>query len=127
MKKQPPPTPLESRILAILWKSPDSTVRDVSAALNDDKQRAYTTVLTVLQGMERKGLVGRHREGQTDQWSAKVGEASVARPMLKDLVQRILGGRRGLALQYLLEDETLSEKELDELQAMIDAARKRSK
>ena len=35
--------------------------------------------------------------------------------MLKDLVQRILGGRRGLALHYLLEDETLSEKELDEL------------
>ncbi|MDA3874012.1 MAG: BlaI/MecI/CopY family transcriptional regulator, partial [Kiritimatiellae bacterium] len=60
----------------------------------------------------RKGLVSRHREGLTDQWSAKVGEDAVARPMLKDLVQRILGGRRGLALQYLLEDETLSEKEL---------------
>lgn len=122
-----PPTPLESRILAILWKQPDATVRDVGTALNDDKKRAYTTVLTVLQGMERKGLVGRHREGLTDHWSAKVGEDAVARPMLKDLIQRIFGGRRKLALHYLLEDENLSEQEWDELQAMIDAARKRKR
>ena len=45
--------------------------------------------------------------------------------MLKDLVKRMLGGRRGLALQYLLEDETLSEKGVGRTSGMIDAARKR--
>jgi len=112
--------------LGILWENQGATVREVNAGLKD-KKRAYTTVLTTLQLMERKGLVSRKREGLTDHWSARVRADSVARPMLKDLVKRMLGGRRGLALQYLLEDETLSEKELDELQGMIDAARKRRK
>jgi len=126
MKRSNQPTPLESRILGILWENQGATVREVNAGLKD-KKRAYTTVLTTLQLMERKGLVSRKREGLTDHWSARVRADSVARPMLKDLVKRMLGGRRGLALQYLLEDETLSEKELDELQGMIDAARKRRK
>jgi len=125
MKKHPSPSPLESRILAILWNHPHATVREVLTELNDDKKRAYTTVLTLLQGMERKGLVRRRRKGQTDQWSAIVGQDAVVRPMMKNLLKRILGGRRGLALQYLLEDEELTDRELDELQAMIDAARRK--
>jgi predicted transcriptional regulator len=127
MKKTCQPTPLESRILSVLWKQPSSNVREVNAALDDGKQRAYTTVLTLLQVMERKGLVSRKREGLTDHWTAKVKEGAVARPMLTDLVKRMLGGKRGLALQYLLEDAPVSEQELDELQSMIDAARERSK
>jgi len=117
---------LESRILAILWRQPGATVREVNAALDDGKTRAYTTVMTTLQVMERKGLVTRERVGQTDHWTALVEAGAVARPMLKDLVHRLLGGKRGLALQYLLEDERISQEELDELQAMIDQARRRS-
>lgn len=127
MKDRKKPTPLESKILSVLWKHPSATVREVNSALDDRKQRAYTTVLTSLQVMERKGLVSRERVGQTDHWTAAVEEAAVARPMLKELVKRMLGDRRGLALQYLLEDEAVSEEELDELQSMIDAARKRSR
>lgn len=127
MKQQNKPTPLESKILSVLWQKPSSTVREINARLDDGKQRAYTTILTSLQIMERRGFVSRKREGVTDHWTAIVKEGAVARPMLRDLVQRILGGRRQLALQYLLEDEELSDVELDELQGMIDVARKRSK
>ena len=121
------PTPLESKILSVLWRNPSSNVREINASIGDGKERAYTTVLTSLQVMEKKGFVGRERRGLTDYWSAKVKEAAVARPMLWDLVQRMFGGRRKLAVQYLLEDGDLSENELDELQDLIDAARKRSK
>ncbi|MBT65295.1 MAG: CopY family transcriptional regulator [Puniceicoccaceae bacterium] len=126
MKKTIKPTPLESKILSVLWKHPSSNVREVNAALDDGKERAYTTVLTSLQLMERKGLVSRKREGVTDWWRARVKADAVARPMLTDLVKRMLGGKRGLALQYLLEEEPVSGEELDELQSMIDAARKRN-
>ena len=120
------PTPLESQILGVLWQNPSSTVREINAALDDGKSRAYTTVLTSLQVMERKGFVMRKRKKLTDHWSARIQEGAVARPMLRDLVSRMLGGRRSLAVHYLLEEERLSEEELDELQNMIDAARERS-
>ena len=125
MKIRVKPTPLESQILGVLWQKPSSTVREVNEALNDGKTRAYTTVLTALQVMERKGFVVRKRKKLTDHWSARIEEGAVARPMLRDLVGRMLGGRRSLAVQYLLDEEEISEEELDELQGVIDAARKR--
>lgn len=127
MKIKGKPTPLESQILGVLWQQPSSTVREVNEALADGKARAYTTVLTSLQVMERKGFVMRKRKKLTDHWSARIQEGAVARPMLRDMVSRMLGGRRSLAVQYLLDEEELSEEELDELQGVIDAARKRAR
>lgn len=101
-------------------------MREINAALDDGKARAYTTVLTSLQVMERKGFVTRKRKKLTDHWTARIAAGAVARPMLRDLVSRMLGGRRSLAVQYLLEEEQLSGEELDTLQEMIDTARKRS-
>ena len=57
------PSELESQVLAVLWERGPSVVRDVQEALPDGKQRAYTTVLTTLQVMEKKGFVAHTREG----------------------------------------------------------------
>jgi len=125
MKSRKHPSPLESQILAILWERPGSTVREVNGALPDGKERAYTTVLTALQIMERKGLAERERRGVTDHWRAMVSEANVARPMLVDVVRRVLGGRRQLAVQYLFEDGDLSPEEIDAMQKLIDETRRK--
>ncbi|MDA3872625.1 MAG: BlaI/MecI/CopY family transcriptional regulator [Kiritimatiellae bacterium] len=117
------PSPLESRILAILWENPDLTVREVKNKLNDGKTRAYTTVLATMQGMDKKGLVTRNRIGLTDHWSAAVSEESVARPMLTELVGRVLNGRRKLALQYLFEEKAPSSEEIAEMQRLINQAK----
>lgn len=124
MVKRKKPSPLESQILAVLWQQPGTTVREVNAALKDGKERAYTTVLTALQVMERKGLATRERKGVTDHWSATVSESEVARPLLSDLVQGLFSGRRQLALHYLFEDGKLTAEEIAEMQKLIKQARK---
>ncbi len=48
------PSELESQVLAVLWERGPSVVCDVQEALPDGKQRAYTTVPTTLQIMEKK-------------------------------------------------------------------------
>ena len=124
MAHNKPPSPLETEILGILWKSPKLPAREVLEAVSDGKKRAYTSVLTYLQIMERKGLVIRERVGNTDHWEAAVSEESIAKPMLKDVVRRLLGGRRNAALQYLFDDENLSTEELSELEALIQKAKR---
>lgn len=49
-----------------LWSLESATVREVLNALNErsDKQRAYTTVMTILARLERKGVLKREKEGK---------------------------------------------------------------
>src|SRR5918994_546767 len=70
----PPPIPeLERLVMEEIWGQGEATVRSVRDALNADAgqpERAYTTVLTILQRLDAKGLVVRHRNGKTDVYTA---------------------------------------------------------
>ncbi len=55
-----------------VWRCEEVTVRRVLEALNASasKQRAYTTVMTVMAKLDRKGLLTRRRVGKTDVYNA---------------------------------------------------------
>jgi predicted transcriptional regulator len=56
--------------MAELWKSGESSVRDVMRALNTQRtDRAYTTYMTVMARLHKKGLLSRRREGKTDYYA----------------------------------------------------------
>jgi predicted transcriptional regulator len=56
---------LERSVMEQLWASPDAqSVRDVHLALTRDRELAYTTVMTVLDRLAKKGLVRRERDGR---------------------------------------------------------------
>ena len=59
-----PPTDRELQALKVLWKRGGATVREIWNLLRvEDANLAYTTVLSLLQVMEQKGLV-EHRAGR---------------------------------------------------------------
>jgi predicted transcriptional regulator len=67
--KSPPALhPLEAEVMEELWSRGEAPVRVVLEALNgrSDRARAYTTIMTTMGRLERKGLLVRRREGQTD-------------------------------------------------------------
>lgn len=70
----PPPIPeLERLVMEEIWAQGEATVRSVRDALNAEvgqPERAYTTVLTILQRLDAKRLVLRHRNGKTDIYTA---------------------------------------------------------
>lgn len=77
-----------------IWAQGDATVRSVRTALNageDQPERAYTTVLTILQRLDAKGLVVRSRNGKTD-----IYRAALAR-------EEYLGARADAEVSELLE------------------------
>lgn len=63
---------LESEVMQEVWGQSCVTVRAVFAALNarNDKQRAYTTIMTVMQRLDEKGLLCRCRQGRMDVYEA---------------------------------------------------------
>ncbi|MGO9788717.1 MAG: BlaI/MecI/CopY family transcriptional regulator [Solirubrobacteraceae bacterium] len=59
---------LESEVMEELWSSGEAPVRAVMDALNDraSKPRAYTTYMTIMARLHKKGILVRRREGKTD-------------------------------------------------------------
>jgi predicted transcriptional regulator len=64
----PPLHELEAEVMEQLWASGEASVRSVMGALNEraTKERAYTTYMTIMARLHKKGLLVRRREGKTD-------------------------------------------------------------
>lgn len=59
---------LESELMELIWERGECNVRAVLEELNkrSDKQRKYTTVMTTMARLDKKGLLIRRRDGRTD-------------------------------------------------------------
>src|ERR1700739_3443581 len=83
---------LEGEVMEQLWSVGESPVRDVMNALNERApgQRAYTTYMTIMTRLQKKGLLLRRREGKTDYYRPACERdaylATQARAEVEDLV-----------------------------------------
>jgi len=116
----PGPSDLELQILSLLWRDGPATARQVLQHLADGKQRAYTSVLSALQVMDKKGLVTRTREGLTDRWRPKVKESQILQPFMKTVVSHLFGGRAAKAMQCLLGGAEVDREEIAEIRKLLD-------
>ena len=117
--KRPRPTELELQILSILWDQGPLTVRAIRETLPDGKDRAYTTVLTLVQIMEKKGFVGHTSQGQAHVYHPLVKRRQVLRPMMQDLLKNVFRGDPAQAVQFLLDGSRLGEDELSQIRQVL--------
>ena len=121
---QSKPSDVEMQVLSALWEHGPSTVRDVMDRLPDGKPRAYTTVLTILQGMDRKGLVTRTQEGTAHVFHPAVERPEVERPLMRKLLSHVFGGDPSRVVQALLESTDVSDGEIREIRKLLSSAAK---
>jgi predicted transcriptional regulator len=118
---------LEFELMKILWSHGESCVRDVVPKLN--RRLAYTTVMTTLDRLFKKGLLDRHKSDRTFFYSPLFSRQEWERRRAGNLVADFLSGPhppRELLLSCLLDavgehDATL----LDELEKKIRNQRKK--
>jgi BlaI family transcriptional regulator, penicillinase repressor len=128
-----PPTDRELEALKVLWDRGEATVRDLADAMNagakqdGDDELAYTTVLSLLQVMEQKGLVAHRREGKAYVYVPRVERQSTIGRMASSFLEKVFDGAVDEYLVHALESKRLSADELDQLDAMLASARERSK
>jgi BlaI family penicillinase repressor len=124
------PTDRELEALKVLWEREQATVREIADAMNaartGDDELAYTTVLSLLQVMEQKRLVGHRREGKAYVYLPKVERQSTFRQLAGGFLDKVFDGAVDEYLVHALESKKLSATELDQLEAMLAAARARA-
>src|ERR1043166_8277371 len=85
-------TPLERRIMRVLWEAGAGNVQKVLQGLTGEPQLAYTTVQTTLNVLQRKGKVKRRLVGRAYEYDAIVSQEAADSHAIKDLLHRVFHG-----------------------------------
>ncbi len=113
------PTELELEILKILWRDGPSNVRHVRDALVAFRDLAYTSVMTMMTIMAKKGYLKRRKGEGGYVYRAAISAESTTRGMLRDLVDRAFDGSAAALMVNLLETRDLDAGELRQLRELI--------
>ena len=123
--------PLEIQVLECLWRRPGET--SVRRLQESFPGAAYTTLMTTLDRLFKKGLLERTRRGKAFHYVTLFTRAGLREHLAKGAIARILGSGPGKgAVRPILSTfvEAVSRKDallLDELEALIRAERNRVK
>lgn len=114
--------PLEMEVLGIVERRGAESVTSIQAEL---KRRgsalAYTTVMTVLSRLYEKGALTRVKEGKRFVYSSAQGSGAIKAGMLKRIKTALFQGRGVSPVTALLEAESLSKSDLQELRRWVNA------
>jgi predicted transcriptional regulator len=118
-KKSPTLTPQELEIMKVVWEREQATVRDVYEALLEERKVAYTTVMTMMNVLEKKGHLRKEPEGRSFVYRPTRPRQQVLSSMVREFVDRVFEGSAEPLLVHLVEDRHLSPEELDALARRI--------
>jgi predicted transcriptional regulator len=117
--RQTNPTPAELEVLQVIWDRGTSTVRDVMEVLNQDRPRAYTTVMSLMNVMEEKGMLLSKPRGRAFEYSARKSRHKAQKDLLGDLLTRAFDGSANELVTHLLDQAKPSQEELDQISDLI--------
>jgi predicted transcriptional regulator len=112
-------TPQELEIMKAVWSRGHATVRDVYEALLEDRKIAYTTVMTMMNVLEKKGHLRKKADGRSFVYRPTRPQRQVVGSMVREFVERVFGGSAGPLLVHLVEERHLTPEELDALARKI--------
>ncbi len=86
------PPPLELECLKALWRLGDGTVKDVRGILTERRNLAYTTVMTVLDRLVKRGSIERKKHGRSFVYTPLVGRQELRRLAVAELADAFFDG-----------------------------------
>ena len=114
-------TPLELKIMQVLWRLGPSQVQAVQQEL--EGELAYTTVQTMLNVLHKKSRVTRRLRGRAYEYRAAVSQEKTLGTAVGDLVERMFGGSPEELVMSLVKSRQLDAGRLAKLAAQVDAAK----
>ncbi len=116
------PTRRELEIIKIVWLLKTATVRDVYETLREQRRIAYSTVMTMMRIMERKGLLRKWEEGRAYVYKATHTQKRVIKEMVREFVDRVFSGSPEALLARLIDESDLSLEEQRKVKRIVETA-----
>ncbi|HTF65798.1 MAG TPA: BlaI/MecI/CopY family transcriptional regulator [Edaphobacter sp.] len=115
-------TPLELKIMNVLWETGPANVQTVQANL-ENSELAYTTVQTMLNVLHRKGKVKRQLKERAYVYRPVFSRQKAATQAVADMLDRFFGGSADRLLLNLMEMRQLTPEKLAQIQKLFEQQR----
>ena len=109
----------EWAILQVVWEQEPCTAPAVQEALQKERDWAYTTVKTIMDRMVKKGLLTTEKIRNLYLYRAAISKAQAQRGEILRTVKRAFDGALTPMMQFLIENEKLSEEDYRQLERLI--------
>ncbi len=109
----------EMEVLQHVWASGEASVADVHSRILRDRAVAYTTVMTVMKKLARKGFLHCDSSGSRYLYKPARPPAQVREELLQDLLDQVFQGSASALLQTLVHGERISPEERAEFQDLL--------
>jgi BlaI family penicillinase repressor len=113
-------TQQELAIMKVVWRLEKATVREVYEALRESRQIAYTTVMTMMGILEKKGYLKKSSADRAHVFTPVKKRQQVVGHMVRDFVDRVFDGASDSLLLALARDNKLSEKQKQIVRKLIE-------
>lgn len=95
--------PLETEIMQLLWQDERSTVKKVHRKLSQQREIAYTTVMTTMSRLAEKGVLNRHREGLAYVYTPAITEEEFVTMVVHQVLDGLLDDYSDTAVNYMVD------------------------
>ena len=112
-------TDAEWAVMEALWACPGSTGRELTAVLAQQNGWSRSTTLTLLRRLADKGAVRCEDSGSIRTFFPAVSRERAAACQTRDLLGRVYHGSLSMLVSAMTREETLPQKEIDELYALL--------
>ena len=109
--------PRELAVMSVLWRVESATVAEVLDVLDEDL--AYTSVLSVLQTLERKGYVRHEAEGRAYQYQAVIAAECAGGSALGRIRDSIFHGSIERMFAQMLADKQICRQDLERMHRLL--------
>lgn len=114
-------TPAEWEIMEAIWELGGApSVRDVLEHSFANGKKAYTTVQTVMNILEKKGLLKRKKKGLVNFYKPSKNRDQMINSELSQMVARMFQGSLPAFTNYLIKSKNLSLDEIEKIKVLLD-------
>src|SRR5579871_4321549 len=98
------PPPLEVICLNVLWNLGEGSVKKVREQVQPSRELAYTTIMTVLDRLARRGVVTRRKAGRAFVYAPAVSRDAMRRLALKEFLESYFESSQDELMRFLREE-----------------------
>jgi len=117
--RRKPLSSLEHLVMGVVWDRRSATGEEVREALASRHPMKESTARTVLTRLEEKGYLTHSVDGRTNVYRGVDEPQNVAAGAVRQIIERLCGGSVEQLLIGMVDDEVLSERELQRLAQKI--------
>jgi len=110
----------EWEVMKLVWKKTPISSEEIINALAEKMNCSAPTIKTYIGRLAKKGVLGYEKNGRGYSYYPLVSEQDCIRAESSSFLERVYDGAVGLLFSNFIEDENLTEKDIDRLQKLLE-------